>query len=181
MVDDHEDYKVIADLTDHIADASAHHVKYTDVNARNAIYSSLPAFLYHTNATQFNKTGDGTGYFLLGDFWTQIIDNLGDFSEGTFTAPVSGLYLLSGYIRLHGINVAHTRASLGLITSNRNYFVWLLNVGAIQVNAYYYSSFFTLADMDVDDVARLKLEVFNGLKTVDVITPTVFSGALVLT
>jgi len=37
MADDHEDYKVIADLTDHIADADAHHVRYTDAEARAAI------------------------------------------------------------------------------------------------------------------------------------------------
>lgn len=34
---DHADYKVIADLTDHIADASAHHIRYSDAEARAAI------------------------------------------------------------------------------------------------------------------------------------------------
>jgi len=34
---DHEDYKVIADLTTHVADASAHHVRYSDAEARAAI------------------------------------------------------------------------------------------------------------------------------------------------
>jgi len=167
-------------ITTHKADVSAHHIKYTNVNARTAIYDALPAFHAHTSAAQNNVTGDATVYSIIGAIWTELKDNLGDFLNGTFTAPIAGLYLFSVTLWLQGVGVAHTTGQFEIVTSNRAYTVAYQDFASLQIGGIIFLNFSLIADMDVDDTAFLRLTVFSGTKVVDVIAPTYFSGALIL-
>ena len=49
-------------------------------------------------SNQNNVTGNGTSYNITGAIWTEDFDLNGDFSNGTFTAPVNGHYYLAATV-----------------------------------------------------------------------------------
>jgi len=163
----------------HKGDASAHHAKYTDAAAVAALYAALPSFHACVNAEQTDVTGDATPFDITGAFWTEIVDHLGNFNEGVFTAPISGLYLFTSNLLLSGLEAAHDYGQLQLVTSNRTYLLLGANMGAMHYSGYLYNVATLLADMDEGDTAYLCLTVIDGAKTVDIRIVTYFSGALI--
>lgn len=146
-----------------------------------------PAFLAITNGKEDGVTGDGTLYTVV---WaTEIFDQSGDLSGGTFTAPVTGIYRLNTNIFYDDLTAAHTSSNVRITTSNRTYYgntlnlgVWrVLNTTADQGNVKMES----LADMDAADTAVVQVQVSNGTKVVDVWTVSTggprawFGGSLV--
>ena len=162
----------------HKGDAAAHHAKYTDAEAVSALYAALPAFQAYVTTDQVNVTGDATAYNITGVIWSEIADHLSNFSNGTFTAPVTGLYLFTVNLLLAGVAVAHDYGQLQLITSNRPYLLFGLNLGSLHYFGYVYNTFVVIADMDTDDTAYLCLTVIDGTKIVDVRSGTYFSCVL---
>ena len=76
-------------------------------------------FSAYNNGAQSNKTGDDTMYTVLFD--TERFDLNGDFASNTFTAPVTGKYMLSAHIGLNGFTTSSTYSNVYLITSNDTY------------------------------------------------------------
>lgn len=165
-------------IATHKADVDAHHAKYTDAEAITAIYAALPAFHASINTAQLNVTGDATVFSLTGAFWTELLDHLGNFSNGTFTAPITGLYLLTGLVYITGLLATHTTGSLDVYTSNRAYTLYYENFAARISGDILFLSFSIIVDMDSTDIAYLNLTVFSGAKVVDVQPTTYFSGVL---
>lgn len=125
-----------------------------------------PAFSAYNNASQTDVTGDGTIYTI--QFNTEIFDQNGDFSSGTFTAPVSGRYPLGGSITLLQLTASHTGGNLRVATSNRLYGLLGMNWGAIRDNGNgLVLNWSCLADMDAADTASVTIQVSNGTKVVD--------------
>lgn len=80
-----------------------------------------PAFLAYLAATATNKTGNGTTYTLGTDALTEIYDQASNFNtNGTFTAPVTGKYLLGAQITITGTTVA-TSFVISIVTTARTY------------------------------------------------------------
>lgn len=141
-------------------------------------YPLQPAFLAYLLTTDADVTGDGTS-FTLGSVTalTEIFDQNSDFNtNGTFTAPVTGRYLLCADVYFGTIGVA-TGAQLQINTSNRNY-----AFNAINPSAAAHVSFAdiglhgsVLVDMDGSDTATVVVQATGTTKTVDVIG----SGTLV--
>lgn len=135
-----------------------------------------PAFLA-TSAGANDVTGDGTVYTIVWD--TEIYDQNADFASNTFTAPVTGRYLLTASINLKQIGAGHTNIALTIVTGNRSY-----NRGQVQGAGLYTSFTMTntvIADMDAGDTATVTVTVSGSTKTVDVdsdVTTNVFSGCL---
>ena len=129
--------------------------------AGKVVNTTLPAFLAFNSATDADVTGDGTAYTVLID--SEIFDQGANFSNGTFTAPVTGKYLLVGGVRLTGLAAGHTIAFY-LKTSNRDYMV----IEAIFQAANEQYNFNRLVDMDAADTVYIYLTVSGGAKTVDV-------------
>ena len=66
------------------------------INADGTInYPLQSCFRARITADQSNVTGAGTQYSMTGAIWTEDFDLNGDFSNGTFTAPVNGHYYLA--------------------------------------------------------------------------------------
>ncbi len=83
--------------------------------------SIQPAFSAYLGATVNDKTGTGTSYTLGTDALTEVFDQGGDFNvNGTFTAPVTGRYILYGTVYLSGCTIVTTMGT-SIVTSNRNY------------------------------------------------------------
>jgi len=142
---------------------------------------SQPHFEAYVNTIQSNVTGDGTAFDITGAFWTEWYDYGNNFSNGTFTAPVTGRYLFNVDYYLTGLAAAHTMLSFRLVTSNNTYYPHQLNPqGLVYTTANILNNWSKLIVMDADDVAYLTVVVSNGTKVVDVgATYTIFTGMLI--
>ena len=75
------------------------------INANGTInYPLQSCFRARITADQSNVTGAGTQYSMTGAIWTEDFDLNGDFSNGTFTAPVNGHYYLAATTYLNSTN-----------------------------------------------------------------------------
>lgn len=140
-----------------------------------------PAFLAYNSSSDQNVTGNNVVATVELD--TEVFDQSSDFnnSTDTFTAPITGKYLLSATVNLFGLNNgSHTFANLYIVTSNRTYQVQnernpedVLSLVCTVV-----------ADMDAADTASVQVMVSGGAQDVDLqgvnVNPfTFFSGHLV--
>jgi len=139
-----------------------------------------PAFLAYNSAHDLNVTGDGTEVTI--DFDTEIFDQGGDFAADTFTAPISGRYLLSVHTMLMDLDAStYERVYLQIQTSNRTY---SKDWSALVYNNSGWASYelSVVADMDINDTVTCVIAASGGAKSVDVAGGatifTSFSGAL---
>jgi len=153
-------------------DASGHILK-----PLNSAFSAVLA------ADLDNKTGDGTTFTIdstLGASFTEIYDKNSDFSNGIFTAPVTGRYLLHCAIFMDGFTANHNSGILRFTTSNRNYdfFYNPRNYANVGTNLHAHAT--VIADMDSTDTARISVFVGSTDKTVDIKTASItrFAGEL---
>ena len=153
-------------------------------DATGAITKPLqPAFSIYNSATDADVTGDGT--LVIIDFDTETFDQNSDFASDTFTAPVTGKYLLQAQVGLKGTeDSTNTRYTVQLVTSNRPYIfheqrVMRQNDGGQNIVLLNGS---VVADMDASDTAVVKCAVFGGSAVVDIWGnsqhETFFSGCL---
>ena len=134
-----------------------------------------PAVLYSGN-DEDNFTGDGTALRLgidSGVGTTERFDVNADQSTGTFTAPVTGKYLIAGQIWIDDIQSNHSDFLIQMTTSNRTYYV------ALNPHELARSSgnslgipFCAFADMDANDTHILTVSVSGGSKVVDLVSLT---------
>jgi len=112
--------------------------------------------------------------------WTEIFDQGNNFDgDGTFTAPITGKYLITGAIRLLGITAGHGELITHLFTSNRNYNVFNVKAANVEIDGSIAFTFAVLADLDANDTAFLRIIVYNDTKVVDITDTTTFAGALI--
>ena len=110
-------------------------------------------------------------------FGNEIKDLNGDFSSNTFTAPVTGQYLLTCMVRTDGQQSNTNYNSISITTSNRAYTI-SFNGPEVWNGA----SFFTqggacVADMDANDTAIVTFFGQGGTDATDV-TDAHFTGCL---
>ena len=141
-----------------------------------------PSFLAIVSGGYADVTGDNTSYTLI--LGTEVFDQGGNFDgTSTFTAPVTGRYLLSGGVGLNQIGAGHTQVSVSIVTSNRTYTIAQNKASATATAGTDLAlSGAMLVDMDAADTAVLKVVVFSSTKTVDILADvdkTYFSGCMV--
>ncbi len=132
-------------------------------------YPLQPAFLAYQAGSQTNATGNGAEYTLgtTSDL-TEIYDQNSDFNPttGTFTAPVTGRYLLNLNITLSSLTSAMTTGRCLISSSNRTYVGSLANCAAartVSTTADTYTfSCHVIADMDSADTATFSIAAFGG-------------------
>lgn len=113
------------------------------------------AFSVTKSAHQLNYSGSSTVTFN-----TEIFDQNGDFTNNTFTAPVTGRYQLSYNLYLDGISNDANWLEAKIVTSNRSYFN---NIDPDSLgNVYWNLNSSLLVDMDANDTAYLVLAVQSG-------------------
>ena len=116
-------------------------------------------------------------------FANEIFDLNADFntSNYTFTAPVTGKYMLNVNLRMDNVDIDHSYMYMILATSNREY-EWLLDISEYQNDLDYLPfTINVLADMDASDTAQVKMHIPNaGAAQSDVVgsNKTTFSGFL---
>ncbi len=148
-------------------------------------FPNNPAFLAFLGTTDANVTGDGTIYTLgSGNALTEVFDRNSDFNtNGTFTAPVTGIYRLTTFIRVGGVANADTIGIMRIVTTNGTYVVFQCDYGNVSdVNDIIVAGGSILADMTAGDTATVEIQISNGTIMVDIEASgreTSFSGELV--
>jgi len=125
--------------------------------------TAQPMFLVGENASPANITGDNTQYTMLWD--TEIYDIGGNFAANTFTAPITGKYLLSTNISTL-YNAGYSYAIVFILTSSAQYtFTWgpVAPPGATRN---FTQNVSTIASMTAGDTAIVKIVWGNAAKTV---------------
>jgi hypothetical protein len=110
-------------------------------------------------------------------FATQVIDRGNNHDGSTFTAPVTGAYLLSTSMRLDAQDTAATYYQIIINTSNRLYtYIWDPNYSADL--SYQTNTFTVIADMDASDIAQVQIYQSGGSTQTDVNIESFFFGYL---
>lgn len=130
-------------------------------------YPLQPAFAARPAASALNVTGDGTVATIA--FATELLDRQGVFSSPTFTAPVTGKYLLTADLFSQQLSASHTSNKINIVTTARSYLG--CNVGGpIRDNNNNWGSgwAYTIADMTSGDTATITLTSSGGTKVIDI-------------
>ena len=127
-----------------------------------------PAFLAHAASTQTNISSGTTV-----NFATEVYDVRNNYnnSSSTFTAPLTGKYLLGFHLRLQSIDLSASRYWIQINTSNRNYVtdMFTSDTNAFDGDLAYWSVGGTVvADMDASDTATISLHQTGGSAQTDV-------------
>lgn len=111
-------------------------------------------------------------------FNSEVFDVGNNFASNTFTAPVTGKYILLSKFALESVDTAAAFYYVQIATSNRNYNLYFSSSSLAQ-DATYWSSFLSIvADMDVNDTASTKVFQSGGAQQSDVSDYSEFAGAL---
>ena len=141
-----------------------------------------PCFSSHNNANDSAVTGDGT--VITAEFDVESFDQNADFdtSTDTFTAPVTGRYLLTSQVTLGNIGSGHTLLQFYIVTSNRTYYTHYNPYVSWPTTTV--RNLTVIADMDASDTAYVSLAVTGSTKTITNLAEATqwlswFSGALI--
>ena len=136
-----------------------------------------PAFLVQPATGQNNIPVNALTTLVMG---AERFDQNADFASNTFTAPVTGRYLLNVNIYGQNLDVDTSYYQLELVTSNRTYYAVKSLAGNDADVTYHNFVINVLADMDASDTAFVRFSVPNsGTAQMDIITVSSFSGHLV--
>lgn len=138
--------------------------------------ASQPMVLAQVTSTVENVTGDTTEYSMAAAIWTEIYDQNADFSNGTFTAPVTGRYTFNLNLRLAGIVSTNTSLRIAAVASNRT-IAYTVNPYAIWDSNYSLLSIIFPHDVDMDagDTLYFTVTVGPTNKGVDIHSTTYLS------
>jgi hypothetical protein len=149
------------------------------MNAKSITTPNKPMSLATLSTNAANQTGDGTAYTVIPD--TEIADRAAEYNNatGVATVTVTGLYQLGLTWDIYNLGAGHTKASVRLSTSNRDYTAWFGNPYACSADAELGAMGSILADMDAADTVGIIITVFNSTKTVGIAAGTKLSVELV--
>ena len=133
------------------------------------------------SATITDVTGDGTTYYSYQGngasgttTYNDIYDQNADMSNGTFTAPVTGKYLVCINVEFSDVASNHSSGVFYINTSNRSYqrLFQPRNMSNVGINIGLPMS--QIVDADANDTIRWGLYVAGGSKVIDITTNTNF-------
>lgn len=123
---------------------------------------------------QTNVTGDNNPYTVL---WAnEIWDIGGNFASNTFTAPVTGKYLIDCQVEVDELGSANS-GSLDLVASNRT---WRMILDPpVTANCCFYNN--KVIDMDASDTLTILLKISGtGGDSVDVVGGSTYRSAMTI-
>lgn len=132
------------------------------------------AFSAKRNTTLNNFT---VGSVVDLSFVTEFFDQNADFNGTTYTAPVTGRYMLSAHLRLDSVDTAAGYYQMRIITSNRTH-IYTIDPNFSSDPSYLSLTMSILADMDASDTAKIGVIQSGGSTQTDVNDESFFSGFL---
>jgi len=129
--------------------------------------AAQPAVFAYNSASDTDVTGTGSATTV--DFDTEVFDQNADFASDTFTAPITGRYLVNTGLTLEDLNAATaTNMRIEIRASNRTTWVAVgQDLSADDSNISWGGS--VILDMDATDTLTIALLVFGSSAVVDVV------------
>ncbi len=145
-----------------------------------------PAFLANNTVTDSDVTGDGTVVTPV-EFNNEVFDQGGNYNDGTdtFTAPVTGKYLLSVDMYLLNFNGTQTSVQVDIVTTGGTFTIWYSDPTNIHDGGDFSVSGTVFTNMTATDTATVSVVSSGGDKVVDIRGSagdrrTSFSGVLIV-
>lgn len=141
-----------------------------------------PSFCVYNLNNITSVTGDGTAYTV--NFDTELSDVGNNFASNTFTAPVTGNYLLTGNVNMYNLGAAHTQAIVSVVTTSNTFIVGYQNSAVTRElasgNNILAIPFSIVVPMSATNTALIQLTVSGSTKTVNLLGSKgcFFSGQL---
>ena len=137
--------------------------------------TTQPAFLAVTTTDQNNVTGDGTTISPV-LFGTEVFDQGNNYASNTFTAPVTGRYVLGTAVIRKGAGTS-TATNLNIKTTAKTYLAYggMLSNGS----GNYTMTLQVTANMTAGDTAIIEFGVSGGTKNVGYFADSYFYGCLI--
>ena len=146
-------------------------------NADGEILKPLqPSFSVNPASAQNNFAANGSNVEIV--FGTENYDVGANFASNTFTAPVTGKYLLTTNIYTLNLDSAATYYVTTISTSNRTY-LNLFDPDFGQDAVYWTHVVSAVADMDANDTAKVLFSQSGGTAQTDIQTSSRFTGILI--
>ena len=99
---------------------------------------------------------------------SETVDTGGNFASNAFTAPVTGVYLLSVSLNVNQFDSSASYHWLNVVTSNRTHKISIHGEGQ-DADSYYNLSGTVIADMDASDTVTITWEQSGGTAQADVL------------
>ena len=146
-------------------------------DATGAITKPLqPCVMVHPASVQTDLTQGSSVEVVWG---TERFDVNSDFASNTFTAPVTGKYLVCVEVRLDNLDTAAEYVHLYVVSSNRNYNSSIRDYRKFSADVPRWGQSFTgIIDMDASDTLVIQLYFAGGSSQSDVQTESYFSIGL---
>ena len=135
-----------------------------------------PSFSVNPASAQNNIAANESNVEVV--FGTENYDVGGNFASNTFTAPVTGKYLLTTNIYTLNLDSAATYYVTTISTSNRTY-LNLFDPDFGQDAVYWTHVVSAVADMDANDTAKVLISQSGGTAQTDIQTSSRFTGILI--
>jgi hypothetical protein len=139
-----------------------------------------PSFSVSTSSNQDNLTYNTA---VTVNYGAEIFDQGANFASNTFTAPLTGKYLLSASLRLQAVDSGASYLNMQIITSNRSYFT-IFDPRVFDTDSAYFSmNNNVVADMDAGDTAYVTIYQAGGTNSqIDIsgsVGATRFTGIMI--
>jgi hypothetical protein len=138
---------------------------------------------FHAELGSTTQSNLSTGSTTL-EYKIERFDQNADFntSNYTFTAPVTGRYLICANIELINIDNANDYMRMRMNTSNLDYYqgIWSPNLVFSSDGGYWSMHMAQIVDMDASDTCLIQIQINAGAAQTDIVgtTANVFSGCL---
>ena len=124
-----------------------------------------PAFAAILTSNQTNKTGDDTNYTIPFNSTRLNQGTVFNTTNYTFTAPVTGQYLLAASVEYYGATSSTTERVLRFVTSNLSW----AQINNFTLAGRYTTSATIIADMDASDTCTIQFSAGgDGSKVIDI-------------
>ena len=138
-----------------------------------------PSFLVNPSSNQ-NDLAIGTNTNVTIVYGNERYDVGSNFASNTFTAPVTGKYMLFSQLFLLNVDKAQTYIQHFLKTSNLTYSNVISNNQMFSADVDYMTlNQSVVTDMDANDTAFVQVNIAGGTQQMDVRTDSFFGGMLI--
>ena len=155
------------------------------IDANGIISKPLqPAFNVSPNPSSAQENIAFNSYVDITHGGTERFDQNSDFASSTFTAPISGKYLLVSRVQIDTVTQSYDYYASSINTSNKRYFGWIWDTNEFSSDQNY-TGFVdcVIADMDASDTATAQIVISttgSGSSASDISFKSYFMGCLLV-